>query len=269
MAYSNFSNKSKSDKLIAILYTGWVGFWFVLIFLLLFPFFYVFLQREEWKKYAHYLNRLWAKILFPIIGMKTEVKHEFTPDPDAAYVFVSNHFSYWDIASMGAIINNFYAFVGKSSVKKIPLLGYMFAKLHIQVDRSEKESRAKSMTRAMAALKSKRSMMIFAEGGIVTRKPPQMVAPFKDGAFLMAIQNQVPIVPITLLNNHQIIWDEDLLMTRLPVKAVIHKPISTLGMKTSNMDELKEQTWQIIQSELNNYHNVETELKLEKNSRLI
>jgi 1-acyl-sn-glycerol-3-phosphate acyltransferase len=269
MVFTNFPNKTKLQKLPAMLYTAWVGFWFVLIFLCLFPLFYIFLQKEEWKRYAHELNRIWAKILFPIIGMEVEVRHDFTPDFKTAYVFVANHFSYWDIASMGAIVDNYYAFVGKSSVKKIPLLGYMFAKLHIQVDRSDKESRAKSMTRAMRAIEKGRSMMMFAEGGIVTRNPPQMATPLKDGAFLMAIQNQVPIVPVTLLNNHQIIWDEDLLMRRLPVKAVIHQPISTIGLKTSNMDELKEKTYQIIQNELNKYHGIVVENSLGKTTKLI
>jgi 1-acyl-sn-glycerol-3-phosphate acyltransferase len=266
MAYSNFDHKNKTSKIVAFLYTIWVGFWFVLVFLLLFPFFFISLQKEEWKPKAHYLNRLWGKILMKLIGMKLEIDHQFVPEKDKTYVFVSNHFSYWDIATMGLIIENYYAFVGKSSVKKIPLLGYMFSKLHIQVDRSEKESRAKSMSRAMVAIKNNRSMVMFAEGGIITRNPPQMASPLKDGAFLMAIQNQVPIVPITLLTNHQILWDEELLISNLPIKAVVHKPLETKGLKTSNMDELKEQTFEIIQNELNKYHGVI--VNKEKSSRI-
>ncbi len=269
MAYSNFTTNNKSEKFFALLYTIWVGFWFVFIFLVLFPLFYIFLQNEKWKPKAHYLNRLWGKILLKFIGMKLEIDHRFEPEKDKTYVFVSNHFSYWDIATMGLIIKNYYAFVGKSSVKNIPLLGYMFSKLHIQVDRSEKESRAKSISLAMAALKNKRSMVIFAEGGIITRNPPQMASPFKDGAFLMAIQNQVQIVPVTLLTNHQILWHDQLLLKKLPIKAVIHKPLDTKGLKTSNMDELKEETFDIIQNELNKYHNILQENKLEKHSRLI
>ncbi|MES2797653.1 MAG: lysophospholipid acyltransferase family protein [Bacteroidota bacterium] len=268
MAYSNFSKVNSFEKFVGIVYTCWVGFWFVIIFVGLFPIYWVALQKEKWKPFAHQLNRIWGKILFLIIGMKVEVDYQFMPDKKGTYVFVSNHFSYWDIATLGVIIDNYYAFVGKSSVKKIPLLGYMFTKLHIQVDRSEKGSRAISMTRAMKALKKNRSMMMFAEGGIVTRNPPQMAKAFKEGAFLMAIQNQVPIVPITLLNNHQIIWDEDLIMKRLPVKAIVHKPISTIGMKTSNMDELKEKTWNTIQNELNRYHGIDLEVELEKNSKI-
>jgi 1-acyl-sn-glycerol-3-phosphate acyltransferase len=269
MNYSNYKSKSGFAKILGYLYTGWTFFWFLLIFLVLFPFHWLFLQKEDWKPLSHKVNKIWAKILFVFIGMPVKVRYDFVPAKDKTYVFVVNHFSYWDIACLGTIIDNYYAFVGKSSVKKIPLIGYMFTKLHIQVDRSEKESRAKSMTRAMRALQSGRSMMMFAEGGILTRNPPQMASPFKDGAFLMAIQNQVPIVPITLLNNHQIIWDEELIISRLPVRAVVHKPIETKGLKTSNMDELKEKTWHIIQDELDKFHGIDTKIENEKVSKLI
>lgn len=267
MAYSNFISKSFLEKLPNYIFTVWSIFWFILIFLCLFPLYWLFLRKESTKHKAHNLNRIWAKTLCVFMGIKNETKYEFVPDPKGTYVFVTNHFSYWDIAVLGTFIDNYFVFVGKSSVKKIPLIGYMFSKLHIQVDRSEKESRAKSMTRAMRALGAGRSMMMFAEGGIITQNPPQMVKPFKDGAFLMAIQNQVQIVPITLLNNYQIIWHDDMLMSRLPIKATVHSPISTVGLKTSNMDELKEKTWNIIQNELDNYHGI-TEKLSEKVSKI-
>ncbi len=259
MSYSNYNSRPFFLKFLGILYTIWAFFWFILIFLVHFPFHFIFLQKPEWKRYSHQLLRIWGKWLLFLIAMPLKVRYDFIPEKNGNYVFASNHFSYWDIASMGLIIDNYYAFVGKASVKKIPLLGYVFTKLHIQVDRSEKESRSKSMTRATRALQKGRSMMMFVEGGIVTRNPPHMAKPFKDGAFLMAIQNQVPIVPITLLNNHQILWDEQLILSWLPIRAIVHEPISTIGLKTSNLDELKEKTWDIIQNELNKYHGISIE----------
>ena len=75
MPYTNFPI-SNSSKIIAYFYTTWVAFWFVLIFLLLFPLYWLFLQKESWKRNAHYLNRIWGKVLFVLIGMKVEVKYE-------------------------------------------------------------------------------------------------------------------------------------------------------------------------------------------------
>jgi 1-acyl-sn-glycerol-3-phosphate acyltransferase len=141
------------------------------------------LQKEQWKPVAHYCNRIRGRIFFFMIGQPVNVTYETELDPKRAYVFCANHFSYLDIAMMGVVIKNYFAFMGKSSVKKVPLFGYMFTKLHIQVDRTIKNSRIKALTRSIKALKSGRSIMIFPEGGIFSTNFPEMIQPFKDGAF--------------------------------------------------------------------------------------
>ncbi|WP_435352528.1 lysophospholipid acyltransferase family protein [Emticicia sp. SJ17W-69] len=238
-------------KVFSWIYTGWCAFWFLLIFLLLFPIVFIALQREEWKPVAHYCNRIWGKTFFFLVGMPIKVTYEVELDNKKAYVFCANHFSYLDIAMMGVVIRNFFAFMGKSSAKNIPLFGYMFAKLHIQVDRADKNSRIKALTRSIKALKSGRSIMIFPEGGILSTGIPEMAQPFKDGAFSMAIENQVPIVPISLLDNYKAMPDKLISWHRLRV--IIHKPIETIGKTKSDIDALKKQVYEIIQPTLNQY----------------
>ena len=214
-------------RIFTTLYSIWAAFCFILLFLVLFPFFWIFLQKESWKPKAHYLNRVWAKLLFFLIGIPVKVQYEFIPNPKKAYVFCANHFSYFDIAVMGLIISNYFAFVGKASLKNVPLFGYLFRKLHIMVDRSDPNSRAKSLNRSIKALQSGRSIMIFPEGGIKSKNVPQMHLPLKDGAFVMAIQQQVPLIPISFLNNYKIQHDDELLIHRQAVRAIIHEPIDT------------------------------------------
>lgn len=239
-----------------LLYTIWCAIWFVSLYLVLFPFQFVFLQRNEWKPLAHTINRIWGKLFFLGAGIPVRVDYRFRPDPNGVYVFCANHFSYLDIAATGVVINNYYAFVGKSEVKHIPLLGYMFAKLHVQVDRGQPNSRAYSLAKSIRTLASGRSIMIFPEGGIHAEAPPQMI-PFKDGAFTMAIQQQVPIVPVTLLNNYQILPDKHpVRFHRHALRAVIHPPIETRGMTQANLDQLKKETHQIIDAELRGKKNV-------------
>ncbi|QJW92010.1 1-acyl-sn-glycerol-3-phosphate acyltransferase [Spirosoma taeanense] len=234
-----------------LLYSIWCAFYIVALYLVLFPFQFVFLQREEWKPLAHKVNRVWGFLYFWGIGMPVRVEHRFRPDPKQAYVFCANHFSYLDIAVMGVVVRNYYAFVGKSEVKKIPLLGYMFAKLHVQVDRSQPNSRAYSLAKSIRLLASGRSIMIFPEGGIRAKHPPKMHHPFKDGAFIMAVQQQVPIVPITLLDDHRILPDKKKLRMHWgPLRAVIHEPIETTGMTPNDIEWLKEETYRIIDQEL-------------------
>lgn len=243
-------------RILKILYTVWAVFWFVSLFLILFPFFWLFLQKEAWKPKAHYLNRLWGKIYFPIIGVPIRIKFEAPIDVNKTYVFCANHFSYIDIAVMGMVIQNYYAFVGKAALKKVPLFGYMFRKLHIQVDRNDKKSRTTSLTRSLRALKNGRSIIIFPEGGIKTKHPPQMHTPLKDGGFLMAISQQVPIVPITFLNNFHVLKDGEYLLSPTPIKVIVHRPIETIGMTTNDIETLKKQFIEVVQGTLNMaYHN--------------
>lgn len=236
------------------IYSLWCCFWFVTLFLLLFPFFFIFLQKESWKPRAHYLNRLWAKLYFPICGIPVDIDYRFDLEryKNGTFVFCANHTSYLDIAVMGLIVPNYYAFVGKSSLRKIPLFGYMFTKLHIQVNRSSKRSSHQTFQRALQALDQGRSIMIFPEGGIVTQEPPALT-PFKDGPFRMAIEKQVPIVPITLPYNWLILPDDQLLFTRRLMKAVVHPPISTQGLTLDHLTMLKAQTYQVIEEELKPY----------------
>lgn len=238
-------------KIFSWIYTIWCAFWFLVVFLLLYPIVYVALQKENWKPIAHYCNRIWGKIFFFMIGQPVKVSYEVELDPKRAYVFCANHFSYIDIAMMGVVVKNYFAFMGKSSVKKVPLFGYMFTKLHIQVDRAAKDSRIKALTRSIKALKAGRSIMIFPEGGIHSTNFPEMVQPFKDGAFSMAIENQVPIVPISLLDNYKMM--PDVLIKWHKLRVIVHKPIETTGMTKADMDTLKKQVYDVIQPTLNKY----------------
>lgn len=240
-------------RILTFFYTLWAAFWFVFLFMLLFPFFWLFLQKPEWKPKAHYLNRLWGKMFFPIAGIPIKVQYEFEPDLSKTYVFCANHFSYVDIAAMGMIIKNYFAFVGKSSIKGVPLFGYMFAKLHIQVDRNDKNSRTTSMNRSLKALQSGRSVMIFPEGGIWSKNIPKMSLPLKDGGFAMAIKQQIPVVPISLLNNYKIIHDEDFAVYPQTIRAIVHQPIETVGMTNANIEELKMKFYEVVQGALDHY----------------
>ncbi len=240
-------------RILTFIYTLWVAFWFIFLFVLLFPFFWLFIQKPEWKPQAHYLNRLWGKMFFPIAGIAIKVQYDFKPDLNKTYVFCANHFSYVDIAAMGMIIKNYFAFVGKSSIKGVPLFGYIFAKLHIQVDRNDKNSRITSMNRSLKALQSGRSVMIFPEGGIWSKNIPKMSLPLKDGGFAMAIKQQIPIVPISLLNNYKIMHDGDFAVYPQTIRAIVHPPIETVGMTNADIEALKMKFYDVVQGALDSH----------------
>lgn len=239
-------------KLLSIVYTVYCAIIFVAVFLLLFPLIYICIQRKSWHRFAHRIIRFWSYCFFFLVGMPIKREFRFRPVRSATYVFVANHFTYLDIAVGMNILDNYFAYVGKSDVKNVPLFGYMFAKLHIQVDRTDKNSRTKSLKKGIDTVKSGRSVFIMPEGGIITENPPYMHTPFKDGPFLMAIENQVPIVPITYLNLHKINEPLNLFKWGRP-KVIFHEPIITLGMTSEDINALKRQVYEVIQGELNTH----------------
>ncbi len=235
---------------VQFLHSAWSIFWLITIFLCLFPFIWLCIVIKPLNRYGTKLCNLWADLFFPIAFMPVTIERQTQLDRQKSYVFVANHFSYLDVAIGMKVVRNYFSYMGKSSVKKIPLLGYMFAKLHIQVDRSDKNSRANAIVRSQRALATGRSLFIMPEGGILSEEIPKMKQPFKDGAFSLALEANVPIVPITLVNLYKIMpavgikWG-------IP-KVIVHAPVPTQG---KTIDELKAEVYHIIQDTLDTHEN--------------
>ena len=109
------------------------------------------------------------------------------------------------------------------------------------------------MNRSLKALQSGRSVMIFPEGGIWSKNIPKMALPLKDGGFAMAIKQQIPIVPISLLNNYKIMHDDEFAVYPQTIRAIVHQPIETVGMTNANIEELKMKFYEIVQGSLDSY----------------
>lgn len=237
------------------LYSLWTLFWFTVLYLLIFPFQFICLQRESWKMMAQRLNRWCVLVFFFITGVPVRVSYQGKPlDNQSIYIFCANHFSFLDIPVMAIVVEPFFAFVGKSGVTKIPFFGYMFAKLHIEVDRENARSGVKAFQKSLRALTNGQSLIIFPEGGMRSKNPPKLHREFKDGAFKMAIEKQVPIVPVTQLNNYQLMPDVPKIRFHPGVvRVIIHEPIDTKGMTASDIEPLKNQVYQIISHSLQTY----------------
>jgi 1-acyl-sn-glycerol-3-phosphate acyltransferase len=135
-------------------------------------------------------------------------------------------------------------------MENIPLFGFMYRKLHITVDRSSLKSRVNTIVRSLQAIDEGKSLMIFPEGGIITKHPPHLVK-FKDGAFRVAIEKQIPIVPVTIPFNWIILPDQPVLMLRRKLmKVIFHEPIETNGYSMDRIDELKNKVFAVINQEL-------------------
>jgi 1-acyl-sn-glycerol-3-phosphate acyltransferase len=235
-------------KILRGLYTGYGSLVFGILFIFFLPFLFVPIIFPNRFRWVGTVNRWWARCLFTLIGIPFDVEYRSKLDPEKVYIFCPNHFSYLDIPAMGLNHHN-AIFVGKSEMQGVPLFGYMYKKLHITVDRSKLKSRYASLIRSLKAIDEGKSLVIFPEGGIVTEKDPVM-SRFKDGAFRAAIEKQIAIVPVTIPHNWIILPPDQFLLRWNPLKIIFHEPINTSGLTLHEVDQLKEQTRQVIDTEL-------------------
>jgi 1-acyl-sn-glycerol-3-phosphate acyltransferase len=109
------------------------------------------------------------------------------------------------------------------------------------------------MVESFKRIDQKESIVIFPEGTI-GKHPPAMLE-FKEGAFKMAIEKQIPIVPVTIVNNWLILRDDGQWLCQWkPYKAVVHEPIETKGMTSADIGDLKLKTRAIIEQQLKLEH---------------
>jgi len=182
--------------------------------------------------------------------MPTKVVLKFKPDTKKNYIYCANHSSYMDIPSLAFALPGHFLFIGKASLTKLPLFGYMFRNLYIPVERESRKSKYETMLRCYQALEDNKSIAIFPEGTIPKLHNPKLI-PFKEGAFRMAIEKQVPVIPVTIPYNYIILPDNGKFMPkRHRMKVIIHEPIETRGLTLDNLEELKRKTFEIIEAEL-------------------
>ncbi len=232
-------------------YSVWCTTMFVLPFLTSYPLFRVLIAKPTRLKHAHTLNRLWSKFQLRMYLMPVTVKGVEQIDPNQRYVFAPNHSSYIDIPMILAAVPGFLNFVGKKSLTKVPLWGKIYDALYISVDRDSPISSAKAYIASKQSLDAGRSVVIFPEGKI-SPDSGRTLLPFKDGPFKLAIEKQVPLVPITMPYNHLFLPDVKgkLIIRYHPLEMIIHQPIPTAGMTLKDLETLKQQTFHIINETL-------------------
>jgi len=234
-------------KIIRAIYSIYAATLFVTLFLMLMPFFLVPILFRGAHSWTGALNRIWARVFFFIMFMPLRVEYREKLKKGRQYIFCPNHNSYLDIAVMGLAPGKAH-FVGKTGPDKVPLFGWMYRKLHITVNRNSLKSKYTTFMSAAKAIDEGKSLIIFPEGGIINDKAGTL-SPLKEGAFRLAIEKQIPIVPVTIPNNW-IILPLNLLMRWKPVRLIFHRPISAAGLKLSDMKGLKEQVKKTIEEEL-------------------
>ena len=182
-----------------ILYRIWFYILVIVPIIILFPILIISVSREQWYPMFFRIARFWAKIILIGMGFRWIIEKEQILEKGKSYMFIANHTSMVDIMLMLVAIKRPFVFVGKKELAKVPLFGFFYKKTCILVDRSSVKSRQTVFLRAQKKLNQGMSICIFPEGGV----PEEHIIldKFKDGAFRLAINHNIPIVPLSFLDN--------------------------------------------------------------------
>jgi 1-acyl-sn-glycerol-3-phosphate acyltransferase len=159
------------------------------------------------------------------------------PDPRRPYVFVANHQSNAD-PFLVAMVPWEMKWLSKKSIFDIPLLGWMMRVAgDVEVDRGNKESARKAMTEMRDRLDRKLSVIIFPQG---TRSPDGTVGSFREGAFRLAIEAGVDVVPLAVAGTAESLPKGSLAFKKTAATVTVLPPVSTKGLTVENAPTLAE-----------------------------
>ncbi len=162
---------------------------------ILFPFLAIALLFPKGYTFVFWVARnIWAPIILGGSGFYTKIRYEKPLPKGTSYVLVANHTSYIDPFVMLRVSKNPFVFVGKKELVKIPIFGYLYKRAAIMVNRSDKKSRWEVYGRAEKKLALGYSICIFPE--VSYEDDTIFLNPFKRGAFKIAIDHQLPVVPM-------------------------------------------------------------------------
>lgn len=175
------------------------------------------------KVMGYYPSVLWARGMAWLSFVRVTVKGRENIDKRTSYVFVANHQGVYDIFAIYGWLGHNFVWMMKQSLQNIPLVGYACLRAgHIFVDRRSPRGVRKTMQLAEKRLKGGRSVVVFPEG---TRTKNGRVGTFRRGAYTLATEFNLPVVPITIDGAYRIMPYG----TKLPrpghITLTIHAPI--------------------------------------------
>jgi len=234
-----------------ILYRTWFYILVLIPIIVFFPLIVLTISSEKTYPYFFKIAQIWSKFILTGMGFTYSFKGQLSLNKDKSYVFVANHTSMTDIMLMLiAVKNHPFVFVGKKELENIPLFGFIYKRVCILVDRANSKSRHAVFEQAQKRISQGLSICIFPEGGVPNESI--LLDEFKDGAFRIAIEHQIPIIPMTFLDNKKRFSFTFFSGSPGIMRVNIHKEISTKGMTLTDKNTLKELVRNFIFNDLNN-----------------
>jgi len=233
------------------LYRIYMSLVFFLSLVMAFPVFRYLLSDSQRFPKAFRVMRFYGKLVLLLGGIRLSVTGQEKIPREGPYIICSNHSSFIDIPCIYSLFPDYFVFTGKKEIEKWPLFHIFYTSgMNILVDRYNPAGSVKAYKRMFREIDRGHSLVIFPEG-TVSRQAPRL-ADFKSGAFTLAIKKQVPILPVTFVNNWERIQRKGFTGKAGPGTAimVIHDPVLSVGLKKEDCSRLMESVRDTIRQPL-------------------
>jgi lysophosphatidate acyltransferase len=190
--------------------------------------------------------RLFGRPLLWLLGIKLEVENFENIEKHQPCIYVANHQGALDIVTFGAIYPNNTVVIGKKEISYIPVLNvYFVAAGNILVDRKKRSSAVASLGKAINAIRKRdASVWIFPEG--TRNRTENVMLPLKKGAFYMAVEAQIPVVPVVSGSLKSVFNRAERRLMRGTLKMKVLPPIPTTGLTSSDVEALSQRVHSIM-----------------------
>jgi len=206
------------------------------------------------EKLGRYLScfflKSWGFLFSLLIGIIYRVKNKEETNTNLPAVFISNHRSFLDTPAAFMAINTRFMPLGKVEMKKVPFFGWFYPKVVVVINRNSFESRKKSMLEMRKKLIEGTSIFIFPEGSM--NRTEKHLTDFYEGAFQLAIDAQVSIIPIIISNTAKLLPPYKTNVFPGIVNIEVLEAISTINLKREDIDEIKSKTFKMMLEVLEN-----------------
>ena len=200
--------------------------------------------------WGYFPGHIWGKVIIRSLLLPVKVEGREHLDKDQSYVFVANHQGSFDIFLIYGFLNRNFKWMMKQALRKVPFLGFACERSHqIFVDKRGPSKIRKTYDDARRILEQGYSVTVFPEGA---RSFTGHMAHFRKGAFALADELQLPVVPLTINGSFDVLprMKGFNFITWHPLSLTIHEPIYPVGQGAENVEATMRQAYDSVMSSL-------------------
>lgn len=198
--------------------------------------------------WGYHPGKIWSQLFCYILLIPVKVIGHQNADTKTSYVFVANHQGSFDIFLIYGFLGRNFKWMMKKSLRKMPFVGKACESAgHIFVDKSGPKKVQETIEHARHVLQNGTSLMVFPEGA---RTFTGHMGIFKKGAFQLANELQLPVVPLTIIGSFNILPRTGGFVSRHPMTLIIHKPIYPQSQGFDNIKTTMEEAYKEIENGL-------------------